>query len=59
MKLNRKSRVTARFLLFNSELVPLTRDVTCSRLYFDGNNMSDEHSPSHKNDFSIEKSILG
>ena len=39
-----------RFLLFYSELAPLTRDVTCSRLYFDGKKyedaMSDKHPPS-------------
>ena len=42
-------RVKVRFLLFYYELGPLTRDVTCSKLYFDGKKyeeaMSDEHPP--------------
>ena len=40
-------RVRVRFLLFYYELAPLIRDVTCSKLYFDGKKyeeaMSDEH----------------
>ena len=42
-------RVRVRFLLFYYELAPLIRDVTCSKLYFDGKKyeeaMSDEHPP--------------
>ena len=42
-------RVSVRFLLFYYELVLLTSDVTCSKLYFDRKKyeevMSDEHPP--------------
>ena len=40
MKNNRRLRVRVRFILFYSELAPLTRDVTCSRLYLDEKNMN-------------------
>ena len=40
-------RVRVRFLLFYSELAPLTSDVICSRLYLDGEKYEEAMSQEH------------
>ena len=47
-------RVRVRFILFYSDLAPLTRDVTCSRFYLDGKSMRKKMSDKQPLVFNIE-----
>ena len=63
MRNNKSPGVTVKFILLNSELASTgpccnMLQILLGRKKYE-EEMSDEHSPYHKNYFSIEKSILG